>query len=153
MESVGCHTAVWFVNNSGTELHIELEAKVDGDWLGIAFSNTPSMENSDLITGYIKNTQAVVEDRFVMSSGVIPVDADQNVLLGSNGMSGNAFTRITFTRRVVSNDTKDVSLDSPLYVLLVRGQSLSDSSIEYTWMNVTSEPVNVTECLCMSTEK
>jgi hypothetical protein len=147
MDSVGCYTAVWFVNNSGSELHIELEAKVDGDWLGISFSNTPSMEDSDLKISYKKNTQTIVEDRSIINGSLIPVETDQNVFLGSDGMSEGGFTRITFTRHLVSDDTRNISYDLPLYIMLARGPSLDNTTARYTWMNVTSEPMNVTECL------
>ena len=152
MDSVGCYTAEWYVNGNGTVLHVELEAKIDGGWLGIGFSETGSLENSDIITGYMKDALGVVEDRFAMAGGSVPVDTSQDVLLGSNGMSGSGFTRITFTRSILSSDTNDISLDIPVYVLLSRGLTLNDTSIEYTWMNVTSKPVNVTDCICKSTE-
>jgi hypothetical protein len=148
MDSVACYAAEWHVNGDGSVLHVQLEAKMDNGWLGIGFSETGSLNNSDIITGYMKDNVPVVEDRFAMAGGLlVPVDDNQDVLLGFNASSGGGFTRITFSRSVLSNDTEDISLDKPVYVLLLRGSTLNDTSIEYTWMDVTSKPVNVTCCI------
>jgi predicted ferric reductase len=95
----------------GDSIQFTMSAKVGG-WVGLSLSSTRSHVNSDQIGGsYNPNTGAAVLLDCSSNSEDIspPVDA-QNDLTLLNASQVNGWTTISFSRKLVTNDTNDYSI-------------------------------------------
>ena len=104
-------------------------------WFGIGFSLDDTMPNSDIVTAYLNETsgQAIVEDRFADGRFEPSKAGDsQNETILSAGSRRNGSQLIRFTRRVFSDDDRDVDLsDDDVFVLIALGPLMENGSLGY----------------------
>ena len=104
-------------------------------WFGIGFSLDDAMPNSDIVTAYLNETsgQAIVEDRFADGRFEPSKAGDsQNETILSTGSRRNGSQLIRFTRRVFSDDDRDVDLsDDDVFVLIALGPLMENGSLGY----------------------
>ena len=104
-------------------------------WFGIGFSLTDTMPNSDIVTAYLNETsgQAIVEDRFADGRFEPSKAGDsQNETILSAGSRRNGSQLIRFTRRVFSDDDREVNLsDDDVFVLIALGPLVENGSLGY----------------------
>jgi hypothetical protein len=130
---------------------IMFELKVEGGynttWVGIGFSNNRLMPESDIITTKFDNAPFKVEDRWASVKARPSVDDDQSQIevLAVRNVNGKLW--VTFTRTVVTADSRDLSLDEPRYFLFGWGQ-IEKGAIQYHGSNryISNDKILPTQC-------
>ena len=93
------------------------------------------MPNSDIVTAYLNETsgRAIVEDRFADGRFEPSKSGDsQNETILSAGSRRNGSQVVRFTRRVFSDDDRDVNLrDDVVFVLIALGPLMENGSLGY----------------------
>ena len=70
----------WTVDQIKQIIHFALQVNVEG-WMGLGFSPTGGMVNSDVITFWKTSNQTLhVEDRFAFQHALPPMDAYQDIM-------------------------------------------------------------------------
>ena len=96
----------------GERLRVILDAPTGG-WVGIGFHPESRMKGANLIIGYVRGAEVVIEDHFGTAAGRHQVDTrgggtkDVSTVGGSES---DGRTRIEFTMPLSSGDTQDKSL-------------------------------------------
>eukprot|EP00158_Paraphelidium_tribonemae_P009915 Partr_v1_DN28999_c2_g1_i6_m25734 putative Ferric-chelate reductase len=82
-------------------------------WVGIGFnpSNSGTMQNSDIVAGWVSSTGAVtVKDMYAQSTRTPTEDATSSII-AYNGTESGGTTIIKFRRYAKSSDSQDLSID------------------------------------------
>eukprot|EP01117_Protostelium_nocturnum_P012386 TRINITY_DN4570_c0_g1_i4.p1 TRINITY_DN4570_c0_g1~~TRINITY_DN4570_c0_g1_i4.p1 ORF type:complete len:548 (+),score=121.01 TRINITY_DN4570_c0_g1_i4:177-1820(+) len=105
------YTLSWRFLNTET-IEITMSAKTNG-WVGFGLGS--SMLNADIYIGTFSNGNAQVLDYYGAEDQVRPTldtaISGQNSVLTSSGKRENGVTTFVFTRRLVTGDARDVSID------------------------------------------
>jgi hypothetical protein len=99
----------WKVDWSDESITFQASVATAG-WLGLGFSPTGQMPNSDVVIGWVKNGQPYLKDRFARARAMPPIDPIQNVELIS-GSEANGTTTLTFKRKLKACEPNDRSIE------------------------------------------
>ena len=110
----------WGIDEDAGLIRIQLDVKTVG-WVGFGLSPNGLMANSDIYMGYIQNDgKANVSDRFATYHGLPGLDSEQGStsdIFDIDGSVTNGRTKISFTRKLNTNDKNDIEI--------VKGKTLS----------------------------
>lgn len=129
----------WQIN--GENLDVKLTAKTEG-WVSVGFNPTDMMKDANILIGYVKDGQAVVEDHYGNSAVKHKKDKTQNVS-NVSGKEENGITELSFTIPLSSGDKEDyapIAKSGPTKVILAYGKS---DSIKLKHTFVTTETLDL----------
>jgi hypothetical protein len=98
----------WRVDWSDETITFQTKVTTTG-WIGLGFSPTGQMPNSDVVIGWVSSNQVKLTDRFATAKVMPPIDAIQNVLL-IDGSEADGTTTLTFKRKLEACEPNDRSI-------------------------------------------
>jgi hypothetical protein len=102
------YTAKWEVPRKDEILFTITTSHTDL-WTGIAFSNDEKMSHSDAVLGWVaKNGRPFLMDTWI-NGYVLPLLDSSQGIYNANGHIVDGITTLSFTRKRISNDPKDLS--------------------------------------------
>ncbi|XP_062515676.1 DBH-like monooxygenase protein 1 homolog [Corticium candelabrum] len=99
----------WKVDWSDRSITFSAKVATTG-WIGLGFSPTGFMPNSDVVIGWVKNGQGYLKDRFATARSQPPIDDIQNVRLLSFSQA-DGMTTLEFKRDLEACEPKDRSIE------------------------------------------
>ncbi|XP_062515118.1 DBH-like monooxygenase protein 1 homolog [Corticium candelabrum] len=99
----------WKVDWSDRSITFSAKVATTG-WIGLGFSPTGFMPNSDVIIGWVKDGQGYLKDRFATARAQPPIDEIQNVKLLSFS-EADGMTTLEFKRNLDACEPKDRSIE------------------------------------------
>ncbi|XP_062505059.1 DBH-like monooxygenase protein 1 homolog [Corticium candelabrum] len=107
--SVQKYLLCWKVDWTNNSITFSARVATTG-WIGLGFSPTGFMTNSDVVIGWVKSGKAYLTDRFATSRALPQVDKTQNVEL-LEAYESNKTTVIKFRRNLAACEPKDHSIE------------------------------------------
>lgn len=154
--SGACYSARWgTINGDTTKVYFELTTKFGGNkWVGIGFSENKQMPMTDIVTGFVRNGQASIQDRYASQQARPPLDDDQSQLADQCGSSSDDEVVIGFSRSVETSDSSDLALDQALFFLFAWGDVDVDQITQHAGDGkfVSDSRIDATKCV-LSTGK
>jgi hypothetical protein len=109
--SYGDYSIFWWSDQQN--IYIAMEAKTSG-WVALGIQPGSTMENADMVFGFVKDGEATVYDLFSTGPyGPHPVDTEiggTNDILDFGGSESDGITRIEFKRALNTGDDYDNQL-------------------------------------------
>ncbi|XP_062516134.1 DBH-like monooxygenase protein 1 homolog [Corticium candelabrum] len=99
----------WKVDWSDRSITFSAKVATTG-WIGLGFSPTGFMPNSDVIIGWVKDSQGYLKDRFATARSQPQIDDIQNVRLLSFS-EADGMTTLEFKRDLEACEPKDRSIE------------------------------------------
>ncbi|XP_062515119.1 DBH-like monooxygenase protein 1 homolog [Corticium candelabrum] len=99
----------WKVDWSDRSITFSAKVATTG-WIGLGFSPTGFMPNSDVVIGWVKDGQGYLKDRFATARAQPPIDEIQNVKLLSFS-EADGMTTLEFKRNLDACEPKDRSIE------------------------------------------
>ncbi|CAH1785154.1 unnamed protein product, partial [Owenia fusiformis] len=150
------YRAEFYCNPVYTEVSVRITAsQSQNTWIGIGFSMSKRMPNSDVITGWLDGDRGVVQDRWAQGYSRPKLDRTNNLIDTAVFTNEDGTTTMQFKRELNTTDPEDVGLGPDcIYILFpVGGGYIGDNykiSKHLQTPNVTAEKVCITTCPAFS---
>lgn len=111
------YNATWQYIPDIDSVRFTIETRRADRWTGIGFSDDTFMRKSDAIIGWVQPSGSFfMMDTYMTSYNIPPLDASQDIS-NMTGKYSDGVVRLSFLRKVVTNDPKDISLDECRFFL------------------------------------
>lgn len=126
-----CYSARWgYYGSNEDKIFFELST-TDGSerYVAVGFSNDKFMANSDIITGFVHDGKAKVQDRYA-TGHIMPVEDDDGSQINDQcGFTDGNKVVVGFSRTVQTTDSEDLAINEALFFL-------------FAWSNVANPATN-----------
>ncbi|XP_067677862.1 uncharacterized protein [Haliotis asinina] len=125
----------WVVDVANDVVNFTITARLGGQkkWIGLGFSPTGRMSNSDAVIGWVDGTDTYISDRYISGYSQPTVDTVDD-LFGKRGTIENGVTEIKFSRPRNTSQSQDFTFtdtDCPYLLFPVGGgnYNAADNSV------------------------
>ncbi|XP_071117126.1 uncharacterized protein [Haliotis cracherodii] len=124
----------WVVDVANDVVNFTITARLEGQkkWIGLGFSPTGRMSNSDAVIGWVDDSDFYISDRYIVGFSSPAIDAEDN-LFDKRGTVQNGVTEIKFSRPRNTSQIQDFTFtdtDCPYLLFPVGGDyNTGDKSV------------------------
>ncbi|XP_048256385.1 uncharacterized protein LOC124134573 isoform X5 [Haliotis rufescens] len=124
----------WVVDTANDVVNFTITARLEGQrkWIGLGFSPTGRMSNSDAVIGWVDDSDIHISDRYIVGYSPPAIDTEDN-LFDKRGTVQNGVTEIKFSRPRNTSQIQDFTFtdtDCPYLLFPVGGDyNTGDKSV------------------------